>query len=125
MIGAADIQLAARYRTVADQRLIAAQVSLALVGLGGSIGDRRLALDDGRLGALALLQVVGQRGLLFNPALPTFITSQSSDRSPGEVGCLECDLHIKTCCNLVEHSTQRYFFAAVATRLRKTGLVTA
>ena len=44
--------------------LIAAQVSLALVGLGGSIGDRRLALDDGRLGALALLQVVGQRGLL-------------------------------------------------------------
>ena len=64
MGGTAQVQFPARHRAIADQCLVAAQVRLGLVGLGGGIEDGGLALDDGRLCALALLQVVGQRRLL-------------------------------------------------------------
>ncbi len=62
--GTGYVQLAFRYRTIGDQRLIAAQIGGALAALGDGVLQLGLTLNNGRLGAAPLLQVVGQRGLL-------------------------------------------------------------
>ncbi|MNN60241.1 hypothetical protein D3C81_1754100 [compost metagenome] len=59
-----DVHLALRHRTVAYQFLIPAQIRFTLAQLRFAVGLRRLTQFDRRLGAVALLHHIGQRGFL-------------------------------------------------------------